>query len=283
VNAKIMKINRQTYEEFFLLYTDGELNSEERTAVEEFVRENPDLEPELLLLQQTILSPQETILFENKESLFRHEESRKLVFFAWHRIAAAAVVVLFLSVAGWLWLQDRQPAGEPILAKLDSVKDENNTLQPVEPVGTASSPVQSPGTEFNNNRPAPALPETVSYTTTTAKPGKPIPSNAVQITAPSADMQNTTAVEMPETTDNAALTPEPSEEIGATVQPRKISPPVEDITYTVNNDKIATVEYASPEEDNTIYFANTALPKKTKLRGVFRKASRILDKVTSFQ
>ena len=36
-----MHINRQTYEEFFLLYADGELNGTERKAVEDFVKENP--------------------------------------------------------------------------------------------------------------------------------------------------------------------------------------------------------------------------------------------------
>ena len=45
----------------------------------------------------------------------------------------------------------------------------------------------------------------------------------------------------------------------------------------------AKVSYVEAEEPEMIYFANTTIPKKSKLRGVIRKATRILDKVTSFQ
>src|SRR6185369_10909907 len=66
---------RNNYEDFFLLYIDGELNAEERNAVEKFAEEYPDLGEELHLLMQTRLPASEKISFENKALLYRNEGS----------------------------------------------------------------------------------------------------------------------------------------------------------------------------------------------------------------
>ena len=65
-------INRNNYEEFFLLYVDGELNTEERLAVENFVQQNTDLAVELEMLMHTQFHPEE-IVFTDKETLLRTE------------------------------------------------------------------------------------------------------------------------------------------------------------------------------------------------------------------
>lgn len=65
-------INRNNYEEFFLLYVDGELDAAAQHAVENFVQQNPDLAVELEMLLHTKLAP-ESISFDNKESLLRTE------------------------------------------------------------------------------------------------------------------------------------------------------------------------------------------------------------------
>ena len=72
-----MIINRHNYEEFFLLYVDKELAADEYTAVENFVRQNPDLAPELEMLQQTILI-EDNISFKQKELLYKKENSISL-------------------------------------------------------------------------------------------------------------------------------------------------------------------------------------------------------------
>jgi hypothetical protein len=66
-------INRNNYEEFILLYIDGELSSAERQAVESFLELHPDLKEEMALLQQTILQPEE-IKFSEKDLLYKGEE-----------------------------------------------------------------------------------------------------------------------------------------------------------------------------------------------------------------
>ncbi|SFP71790.1 anti-sigma factor family protein [Parafilimonas terrae] len=65
-------INRNNYEEFFLLYVDGELDAAQQHAVENFVQQNPDLAVELEMLLHTKLTP-ESISFDNKEGLLRTE------------------------------------------------------------------------------------------------------------------------------------------------------------------------------------------------------------------
>ena len=68
-----MKIDRHNYEEYFLLYIDNELTVEQMRQVELFVKENPDLEEELIMLQQSRLIPDDTIVFDQKHVLMKEE------------------------------------------------------------------------------------------------------------------------------------------------------------------------------------------------------------------
>jgi hypothetical protein len=66
-----MKIDRHNYEEYFLLYIDNELNIDQKGQVEQFVKENPDLEEELVMFQQSKLIPDTSIVFDKKELLMK--------------------------------------------------------------------------------------------------------------------------------------------------------------------------------------------------------------------
>ncbi len=66
-----MNITRHNYEEYFILYMDNELSSEDRREVELFVKENPDLQEELNLLIQTRLVPDSSFVFAGKEQLLK--------------------------------------------------------------------------------------------------------------------------------------------------------------------------------------------------------------------
>jgi len=68
-----MKINRHNYETFFLLYVDKELSAPDRKAVEVFVEENPDLQMELALLQETVIKADDIVL-DKKDWLYMEEE-----------------------------------------------------------------------------------------------------------------------------------------------------------------------------------------------------------------
>lgn len=64
-------ITRDNYEVYFVMYVDNELGAADRKAVERFVQQNPDLEEELVMLQQSVLRPDDNVVFEQKELLFK--------------------------------------------------------------------------------------------------------------------------------------------------------------------------------------------------------------------
>jgi hypothetical protein len=70
-----MNINRHNYEEYFILYADNELSSDDRRMVEEFISLNPDLKDELDVFLGTVLSPDISFKFDNKEELHHYDES----------------------------------------------------------------------------------------------------------------------------------------------------------------------------------------------------------------
>lgn len=65
-----MNINRNNYEEYFLLYTDNELSVADKNMVDAFVAANPDLQEELVMLQQSVVKP-EDVDFPAKEKLLK--------------------------------------------------------------------------------------------------------------------------------------------------------------------------------------------------------------------
>lgn len=72
-----MNINRNNYEEYFLLYADKELSADEKSMVEMFVQQNPDLEAEFVMLQQSVIKPDNTVTLEDKSSLFKNEAEQQ--------------------------------------------------------------------------------------------------------------------------------------------------------------------------------------------------------------
>lgn len=70
-----MKIDRHNYEEYFLLFIDNELTVDQKKQVELFVKENPDLEEELVMLQQSRLIPDKSIVFNEKQLLIKEENN----------------------------------------------------------------------------------------------------------------------------------------------------------------------------------------------------------------
>jgi anti-sigma factor RsiW len=97
-------INESNYEGYLLLYADAELDATDRARVEKFVQQNPAVAKELQLLQSARMEPDTSVVFANKEILNR--EPARVVGFGWKRMAAAAAVLLLISL-GWWMLSNR--------------------------------------------------------------------------------------------------------------------------------------------------------------------------------
>ena len=67
-----MNINRHNYEECFILYWDSELTASQKQAVEDFVKENTDLQEEFRILGETRFTPDKHVQFAEKEFLLNN-------------------------------------------------------------------------------------------------------------------------------------------------------------------------------------------------------------------
>jgi len=70
-----MNINRDNYEEYFLLYADNELTDSEKAEVLMFVKHNKDLEDEFRMIHHTIARPDANIHLSDKSFLYRNDTS----------------------------------------------------------------------------------------------------------------------------------------------------------------------------------------------------------------
>ena len=285
MNLTVMQINRQTYEEFFLLYADGELNGTEKKAVEDFVKENPDLSNEFNMIRDTVMHPDDSIIFENKELLYKNEEDdRKIVYMRWFRIGVAAAVMVALTIAGWLFIDERNVMIPPVAIVEKPVKsDSSRDVTTVEPVSEPASPsgnIASNKVRSDEKRTPPVTRKNKQRAV------EPVENAQLVVNVPetNVDVRSTENNPAPEnnTTMPATVKAETAiNEIDVPVQPREME--------NAEAEEPSTVQYAhstfdeEPAKNDMIYFANTSLTKKTKLRGVLRKATRYLDRVTSLQ
>lgn len=89
-------VNKENYEEYMLLYADGELSDAEVKALLAFVDAHPELRSELEAYSATRLVPDTTIVYAHKEQLMKSSGGGKTIALGkWWMYAAAACVLLF--------------------------------------------------------------------------------------------------------------------------------------------------------------------------------------------
>jgi hypothetical protein len=290
-------ITRDNYEEFFLLYVDNELSATDRELVERFVAGNPDLgeeweaflqcrlEPERFIFPskeelikeeeepwpEKIFEPDLSIVFPHKESLYRHEKGRRIVPFPRWRFAAAAALVL-IAAGGYFFLpvkkQDQRLAIDVSKKKI---------TPPVTPATTASLyPTE----------------KTISVADP-AKIARPEKKKTDPIVAQRVAKEKTPENKFLEPTVLPQQVGRPEEKAIAAVDPTEIARQEKIMTVATKpvtvaeepiskeNSSFATqalLNNATAANDDNYYEAKPASQKKNKLRGLFRRATRVFEK-----
>lgn len=133
-------VNLENYEEYMMMYADGELNEAETKALMDFVAANPELAKELEAYSATKLVPDTTMVYANKDQLMKAPPAggRTIGMRTWWMYAAAAAVLLF---AVTIFRQGGDATDSPVVA--------NNTPTTTQPTQT---PVIENKTEKDSNR-----------------------------------------------------------------------------------------------------------------------------------
>lgn len=138
-------VNLENYEEYMMMYADGELNEAETKALMDFVAANPGLAKELEAYSATKLVPDTTMVYANKDQLMKAPPAggRTIGMRTWWMYAAAAAVLLF---AVTIFRQGGDTPDSPAVA--------SNTPASTQPVSTqpTQTPVIENKTEKDSNR-----------------------------------------------------------------------------------------------------------------------------------
>lgn len=292
------QVTPENCEEQFLLYIDNELDIAGKAQVESFLLQHPQQQAQFNLLQQTVLVP-EPVVFANKQVLYRKEKERRVIPFAWTRLAVAAALLGVTATAGWWFFYgDQSESGKPGIAvttptTVPSEKTAGTNKQPATTVPDAGTqqPTEGPqahsGTEQLINpaqqpviarakRSAQQAQTNTGNSTATALPA---PSNTgnqaalaenmniaklpATVTIPATQSQTVQAA--PHLPDQNLVTPAVQRQQAAAV------PEKQQDTYKT----IAYKELDTSEEDQSIYVGALEL-NRNKVKGIFKKAGRLL-------
>jgi anti-sigma factor RsiW len=309
-------VHHGNYEESLLSYIDNELDRTSRQAVIDFIRLHPEKSIELQRLQRTINTPDPDIVFPNKELLYRKEETpaRKIAWLPFARIAAAALI---LGAVGLLVFKSLQPGGQIATTKSGKVQgiSNSNNGSIVTPSDTTTDLAQSVTQKTTpDTRPGTDSPSMIPGT----KPGQ---TRALAGTSPSVKKKQaarvTPAFVEPYYTEKKGDT-QPGAKGGETTSPVLAQLDPVGPAKTVDNDPGHQMAVVVPKaiDNNSKILATTTVvgyqtqlattgnmnasfasrklegldddsqdettaPRKNKLRGIFRKVTRVLEKTSA--
>lgn len=124
-------VNLENYEEYMMMYADGELNEAETKALMDFVAANPELAKELEAYSATKLVPDTTMVYANKDQLMKAPPAggRTIGMRTWWMYAAAAAVLLF---AVTIFRQGGDTPDSPAVASNTPASTQPDSTQPTQ-------------------------------------------------------------------------------------------------------------------------------------------------------
>lgn len=298
---KASLINETNYSEYFLLYVDNELNVEERKAVEAFAALNNDKQTELHLLQKATLQPNENITFINKDILYRTEKKpARMVYMRWISVAAAATVLL-TGIAVWTNINDDETITgdkpETVVAETHTAKENGNKQNSV------NQQVEKSSEAFNTPEQKANMPARDKSLTQTNADNIIVKQTSEGVNPATNDFQKPTDIKGKNTTDIPVAknnehtietvikdisVPEVAVQQSVvsnniTKTDRNVKPLILDATAFNGQDKNSNENQVEKKNDQVVFLDadNNDKKPKGKLRGLFRKASRIIDHATN--
>ena len=268
-------VNDTNYEEFFLLYVDNELETVVRREVEQFANSKPQYQQELNILMQTRMEPEVAVVFPDKSLLYKEEDERKPVLIMWWRVAAIAAMLLL--ALGIFWMNNRNTTPTQGVAVKEEQKDQ--------PAVTNSAPETINNVAAQDNKAA-VRDEPVDDQQLADKTNRKVnntPKKNDDSTVPDlAQNPNNQTIENPgiETTTPEARTIARVDQTDNNISTGRV------VSADRNNElTIVAAQYKQPltplaMEDDNVYIANTAVDK-SKLRGIFRRVTRVFEKTTN--
>ena len=277
-------INLQNYETFFLLYVDEELSAEDRRAVERFASKHPAQQQELEILMQTRITPETSVVFPDKESLYRKAGSERVVAVRiWRMVAVAAMVIVAVGV---LWLNsEKQNGTNPGLAKQEDVKSPNSETQ-VAPNSDKSSSKESSVNNADVSAQDNGEIKIAQVETGIAKGEKKNPSSDIQYGI-SPTTQRDDKIDAPVEEETSLRSTTMIAKIDIPQVEAKGSAEVEDNVLIIDqpyeqpkpNEAIKLTTAEGEPDDLAIGPVQT----KNRLRGLFRRVTRVVEKNTHIQ
>ena len=291
-------INAGNYETWFLSYIDGELDEPARQAVNDFIRRHPDKNIELQRLQRTVNIPDRTIVFPGKDAL-RRREKRRIIWMPFARIAAAALVLGAIGLVIFHPFRKRNTppvvitrSALPVMPDMPSAaltdtpsaaltdatpptqrtvnvppEEKTNAVQPVVKKHLAAV---TPGTADTLHLYKSKQPDNEVLTEPVlAKADLPVPNVRPSYNEPPVRSETIANVKVPPAVNAPIGNIEPSNKMAVP------DPKASFATQALLSQTVAYTDDGSSEE--------TTPPKKNKLRGIFRKVTRALEKPASRQ
>jgi hypothetical protein len=280
------------YEEYFLLAVDNELTQTENEEVEKFVLKHPELQDEFTLLEQTRLQPEE-IIYTEKEKLYKKEGKEKpVIFLTWTRVSVAAAIVGLIAMT-WFFTQNNghTPANsftsvpknsiKKLPAKAETVKQDSQaidrdvaSIQPKIPAKAEAEiktkVIVRKGAEPNVKK------EVIAVNVVKNKQTESLVSKVKDDKMTEAPTQDKKAFE--QTIASARIDSRNSNVIKDDAKDVKFAnKPSEQNAPLAAQAVYREIDTQENEEENTFYIGSAEI-NKTKLKGLFKKATRLFER-----